>query len=125
MYGEKTMPFVKDDPNINRKGRGTGESLINPKSLSNAENREIDMRKTLRKLKPLNNKAISVLAKLLDDESTTEATKVKISVFIMKVYQEMMDDLDKPINNKASEDSDDEEFDNTPTVSFKVINGGN
>lgn len=118
------MPFEKGDKNINRKGRGTGRDLVNPKSLSNAENRELDMRKTLRKLKPLNNKAISVLAKLLDDESTTEAAKIKISAFIMKVYQEMMDDLDKPLNSQASEDKDDEDFDDTPAVSFKVINGG-
>lgn len=118
------MPFVKGDENINRKGRPQAKDLVNPKSLSNAENRELDMRKTLRKLKPLNNKAISVLAKLLDDESTTEAAKIKISAFIMKVYQEMMDDLDKPLNNQASEDKDDEDFDDTPAVSFKVINGG-
>lgn len=118
------MPFEKGDERINRNGRPQAKDLVNPKSLSNAENRELDMRKTLRKLKPLNNKAISVLAKLLDDEGTTEAAKIKISAFIMKVYQEMMDDLDKPINNQASENKDDEDFDDTPAVSFKVINGG-
>ncbi len=31
------MPFVKYDPNINRKGRGNGESLVNPKSLTGTE----------------------------------------------------------------------------------------
>ena len=34
------MPFVKDDSNINRKGRGTGEVLVNPKSLTGTEYRE-------------------------------------------------------------------------------------
>lgn len=118
------MPFVKDDPNINRKGRGNGESLVNPKSLTGTEYREKEFKQILRRLKPLNNKALKVFTDMLEDEKTTEATKVKVAVFIMKTYQDMMDDLYKPINNKASEDKDDEDFDDTPAVSFKVINGG-
>ena len=121
------MPFVKGDENINRKGRGLAKDLVNPKSLSNAENGELDMRKTLRRLKPLNNKAITVLAKMLDDDATTEAAKIKISAFIMKVYQEMMDDLDKPEKLSRIEDKDDTEEDDkepTPIISFKVMNGG-
>ena len=121
------MPFVKGDENINRKGRGLAKDLVNPKSLSNAENGELDMRKTLRRLKPLNNKAITVLAKMLDDDATTEAAKIKISAFIMKVYQEMMDDLDKPEKLSRIEDKDDTEEDEkepTPIISFKVMNGG-
>ena len=43
-------------------------------------------------------------------------------MFIMKVYQEMMDDLDKPVINKA--DDIVEEDDDTPVVSLKVLNGG-
>lgn len=121
------MPFVKGDENINRKGRGLAKDLVNPKSLSNAENRELDMRKTLRRLKPLNNKAITVLAKMLDDDATTEAAKIKISAFIMKVYQEMMDDLDKPEKLSRIEDKDEqdeEEKEPAPIISFKVMNGG-
>ena len=121
------MPFCKDDENINRKGRPLAKDLVNPKSLTNAENRELDMRKTLRRLKPLNNKAITVLAKMLDDDATTEAAKIKISAFIMKVYQEMMDDLDKPEKLSRIEDRDETEEDEkepTPIISFKVMNGG-
>ena len=122
------MPFCKNDENINRKGRPLAKDLVNPKSLTNAENRELDMRKTLRRLKPLNNKAITVLAKMLDDDTTTEAAKIKISAFIMKVYQEMIDDLDKPEKLSRIEDRDekeeDEEKEPTPIISFKVMNGG-
>ena len=121
------MPFCKGDENINRKGRPLAKDLVNPKSLTNAENRELDMRKTLRRLKPLNNKAITVLAKMLDDDTTTEAAKIKISAFIMKVYQEMMDDLDKPEKLSRIEDRDETEEDEkepTPIISFKVMNGG-
>ena len=121
------MPFCKDDENINRKGRPLAKDLVNPKSLTNAENRELDMRKTLRRLKPLNNKAITVLAKMLDDDATTEAAKIKISAFIMKVYQEMMDDLDKPEKLSRIEDRDETEEDEkqpAPIISFKVMNGG-
>ena len=121
------MPFCKGDENINRKGRPLAKDLVNPKSLTNSENRELDMRKTLRRLKPLNNKAITVLAKMLDDDATTEAAKIKISAFIMKVYQEMMDDLDKPEKLSRIEDRDETEEDEkepTPIISFKVMNGG-
>ena len=118
------MPFVKDDPNINRKGRGTGESLVNPKSLTGTEYREKEFKQILRRLKPLNNKALKVFTDMLEDEKTTEATKVKVAVFIMKTYQDMMDDLYKPVNAGGS--SDDEDQDDkplAPIISFNVREG--
>lgn len=115
------MPFVKDDPNINRKGRGTGESLVNPKSLTGTEYREKEFKQILRRLKPLNNKALKVFTDMLEDEKTTEATKVKVAVFIMKTYQDMMDDLYKPVNASA-EVADDKEEVLAPIISFKVQN---
>ena len=42
------MAFVKGQSG-NPHGRPQAKDLVNPKSLSNAENRELDMRKTLRK----------------------------------------------------------------------------
>ena len=50
------MPFVKDDPNINRNGRGTGESLVNPKYVSGNALREKEFKQILRRLKPLTTK---------------------------------------------------------------------
>lgn len=118
------MPFEKGDPNINRKGRGNGERLVNPKSLTGTEYREKEFKQILRRLKPLNNKALKVFTDMLESESTTEATKVKVAVFIMKTYQDMMDDLYKPVN--ASGKSDDEDQDDkplAPIISFNVREG--
>jgi len=112
------MPFVKGQSG-NPKGRGTGESLVNPKSLSGTEYREKEFKQILRRLKPLNNKALKVFTDMLEDEKTTEATKVKVAVFIMKTYQDMMDDLYKPISSSV-EVGEDKEDSLAPIISFKV-----
>lgn len=117
------MPFVKDDPNINRKGRGTGKDLVNPKSLTGTEYREKEFKQILRRLKPLNNKALKVFTDMLEDEKTTEATKVKVAVFIMKTYQDMMDDLYKPVNGGNSDGDDQDDKPLAPIISFKVAEG--
>jgi len=115
------MPFEKGDERINRNGRPQAKDLVNPKSLSGTEYREKEFKQILRRLKPLNNKALKVFTDMLDDEKTTEATKVKVAVFIMKTYQDMMDDLYKPINSSA-EVADDKEETLAPIISFKVQN---
>jgi len=114
------MPFEKGQSG-NPKGRGTGESLVNPKSLSGTEYREKEFKQILRRLKPLNGKALRKLDELIEAESTTEATKMKAIVFIMKTYQDMMDDLYKPISSSA-EVADDKEETLAPIISFKVQN---
>ena len=114
------MPFVKGQSG-NPKGRGTGESLVNHKSLTGTEYREKEFKQILRRLKPLNNKALKVFTDMLEDEKTTEATKVKVAVFIMKTYQDMMDDLYKPVNASA-EVTDDKEETLAPIISFRVQN---
>mgnify|MGYP003403200439 CR=1 FL=1 len=119
------MPFVKDDPNINRKGRGTGKDLVNPKSLTGTEYREKEFKQILRRLKPLNGKALRKLDEMIDAESTTEASRLKAIVFIMKTYQDMMDDLYKPVNASGSSDGDDQDDKPlAPIISFKVKEGG-
>lgn len=124
MYGEKTMPFVKGDANINLRGRPQAKDLVNPKSLTGTEYREKEFKQILRRLKPLNNKALKVFTDMLEDEKTTEATKVKVAVFIMKTYQDMMDDLYKPVNASGSSDGDDQEDKPlAPIISFKVAEG--
>ena len=112
------MPFVKGQSG-NPKGRGTGKDLVNPKSLTGTEYREKEFKQILRRLKPLNGKALRKLDEMIDDESTTEASRLKAIVFIMKTYQDMMDDLYKPINNSVDVVEDKEES-LAPIISFKV-----
>jgi len=114
------MPFEKGKSG-NPNGRPNAKDLVNPKSLSGTEYREKEFKQILRRLKPLNNKALKVFTDMLEDEKTTEATKVKVAVFIMKTYQDMMDDLYKPVNTSA-EVADDKEEVLAPIISFKVQN---
>ena len=117
------MPFVKGKSG-NPQGRGSARDLVNPKSLTGTEYREKEFKQILRRLKPLNNKALKVFTDMLEDEKTTEATKVKVAVFIMKTYQDMMDDLYKPVNASSISDGDDQEDKPlAPIISFKVAEG--
>lgn len=116
------MPFVKNDPNINRKGRGTGKDLVNPKSLTGEEIREKELKQILRRMKPLNNKALNKIGEMLESETTTEAGRIKLSVFVIKTYQDMMDDLYKPVNGSSSDNEDQDDFEEAPTFSLKVVN---
>ena len=117
------MPFVKGDANINRQGRPQAKDLVNPKSLTGTEYREKEFKQILRRLKPLNNKALKVFTDMLEDEKTTEATIVNVAVFIMKTYQDMMDDLYKPVNGGSSDIDDQDDKPLAPIISFKVAEG--
>lgn len=116
------MPFVKGQSG-NSAGRPPADKLVNPKSISGTEHREKEFKQILRRLKPLNNKALKVFTDMLEDENTTEATKVKVAVFIMKTYQDMMDDLYKPVNGGNSESDDQDDKPLAPIISFKVADG--
>lgn len=112
------MPFEKGKSG-NPQGRPNAKDLVNPKSLSGTEYREKEFKQILRRLKPINSKALRKLDEMIDDESTTEASRLKAIVFVMKTYQDMMDDLYKPINNNTDAVEDKEES-LAPIISFKV-----
>lgn len=120
------MPFIEGDKNINRSGRPKADRLVNPKSVSKETLREKELKQILRRVKPLNNKALDKIQTLLEDDSTTESGKIKLAVFLMKTYQDIIDELYAPVVAKVDDKDEDDEKDKetTPTVSFKMIQGG-
>lgn len=116
------MPF-KSGKSGNPNGRPKADQLVNPKSVSGEAIREKELKKILRRLAPLNNKALLKAEQLLDADNTTEAGKIKLMVFFMKTYQDILDDLYKPVYGKdnLSDDNDEEKDDLSPIVQFKVL----
>ena len=119
----RIMPFCKGDENINRKGRGLAKDLVNPKSISGNELRIQDFKQMLRRLKPLNKKALTWIEKMLDDENTTEQTRMRLIALILKEYQTLMNEVYKPEKLEGN-DVDKDELDLAPIVQFTVQKKG-
>lgn len=115
------MPFAKGDININRNGRGTGKDLVNPKSVSGNELREQEFKQILRRLKPLTKKALTKLEVLIDDDATTENTRMRAIAFVLKEYELLMNEVYKPENGKDSNDTDKDDLNTSPIVSLRVV----
>lgn len=113
------MPFIKGQSG-NIHGRPNGKGLVNPKSVSGNDLREQEFKQILRRLKPLTKKAMTKLEHLLDDEKTTENTKMRAIAFIIKEYELLMNEVYKPINSK-DDDVDKDELNLAPLVSLKVL----
>lgn len=118
------MPFEKGQSG-NPAGRPTADRLVNPKSVSGPELREQEFKQILRRLKPLTKKAMLGLENILDAENTSEATRMKAIVFIMKEYEILINEVYKPVVSRNGSDEDDEvdkdELSPAPIVSFKVV----
>ena len=113
------MPFVKGDININRQGRPTADRLVNPTSLTKTEVREKEFKQILRRLKPINNKIIAEFEKMFMDDNTTEASRIKIGVFLLKTYTDMIDDVYKVEGNRDDEDKDELNQSKAPIIMFE------
>ena len=117
------MPFVKGKSG-NPQGRGSGKDLVNPKSVSGNELREQEFKQILRRLKPLTKKALTKLEVLIDDEATTENTRMRAIAFVLKEYELLMNEVYKPVNTSGISDGDDQEDKPlSPIISFKVVEG--
>ena len=117
------MPFAKGKSG-NPQGRGSGKDLVNPKSVSGNELREQEFKQILRRLKPLTKKALTKLEVLIDDEATTENTRMRAIAFVLKEYELLMNEVYKPVNGGSISDGDDQEDKPlAPIISFKVAEG--
>ena len=120
------MPFEKGQSG-NPNGRPTADRLVNPKSISGEELRDREFKQILRRLKPLTKKAMLRLEDLLDAKDTSEATRMKAIAFVLKEYENLMNEVYEPVYSGKSQDDEvdkDEVETNRPIVSFKVLNGG-
>ena len=117
------MPFVKGKSG-NISGRPTADKLVNPKSVSGNELREQEFKQILRRLKPLTKKALTKLEVLIDDEATTENTRMRAIAFVLKEYELLMNEVYKPENGGSiSDDEDQEDKPLAPIISFNVREG--
>lgn len=122
------MPFVKNDPttgfkdgNVNRSGRPRAEDLVNPKSVRESEIREQEFKAILRKLKPLNKKALAKLHVILDDEKATEATKMKAIAFVLGMYKDLMNEVYLKKEDEEDKEVDKDELNPAPVFSLRMI----
>lgn len=119
------MPFQAGQSG-NPNGRPTADRLVNPKSVSGAELREKEFKQQLRRLKPLTNKAIEKLGHMIESEGTSENNRLKAIVFVIKTYDDLINEVYKPVISKSdmegSNVEDDEEQEPAPIVSLRVVN---
>jgi gas vesicle protein len=87
----------------NPNGRPNGRDLVNPKSVSGNELREQEFKQILRRLKPLTKKALTKLEVLIDDDATTENTRMRAIAFVLKEYEHLMTEVYKHENGKDSD----------------------
>lgn len=84
------MPFVKADPNINRKGRALGTSN---KAMSKRDIKERELMSLLRKVKPHMSAAIGTAVGVMGNREATHMNQLKASLMILNFYKTLMDDM--------------------------------
>lgn len=112
------MTFAKGDTRINRAGRPLTKDEEKPtnKSLRNKAFMQL-----LRKFAPLQSKAVQTAVKIMDNETSSEAGRLKASALIIATYQQLL----KETYNYVYDSDDAEEIqvtDNKPVFSLRMIN---
>lgn len=114
------MPFSKDDPNINRSGRIAKDHKPTAKELKQKEFMTL-----LRRLKPLMGKSIGAAYKIMENEDSTEASKLKAAALLLGLYKDLVKEVyDQSIKVEDLVDSDAQEIEeskNAPVFSLTVI----
>lgn len=117
------MPFVKGVSG-NPQGRArANEKFHERKEQTPKEIKDKEFKQILRRLKPLNTKAISKFEEMLTADSTSEAGRIKVAAFILKTYTDLMNDVyttDSKNNNNNNEE-DDKPQEQGALISFKRV----
>jgi hypothetical protein len=84
------MPFVKADPNINRKGRALGTSN---KAMSKRDIKERELISLVRKVKPHVATAIARAVSIMGNNEAAHANQLKAAVLILQQYRDLVKDI--------------------------------
>lgn len=118
------MPFIKDDPRINRSGRiPKKDSISEEEPRTNRQKKDKEFHALLRKLKPHMSSAIVVAAKILNKEDATDLTRLKAATLLLDVYRKTVIDSyeDEEITSNDNPNQEVEE-DKVPVLSLRVVN---
>ena len=88
---------------------GRPKSTLPKKQKTKREQGENDLHSILRRLKPLNTKAILKLEDVLNSDKSSEAGKIKVAAFIMRETQNLINQL---YIESIEENVDDDDEDN-------------
>lgn len=112
------MPFVKDDPRINRSGRPTDDERFAKKT--NRELRQRELLLLLRKFKPHVASAVMRAVDVMDDKEAAHQNQLKAATIILDNYRKLVIDL-----YGDDVDGDEEgvpvQEENKPIFSMKVV----
>ena len=111
------MPFEKNDPNINRKGRPIPERLEKP---TRKQLKDRELLSLLRKLKPHVANAVMRAANIMDNKDAAHQNQLKAATIILDAYRKLNldlygDDVD------GSEEGEPIQQDNKPLFSLTVV----
>ena len=106
------MPFIKNDPNINREGR------IRPKTeLKPSEIRSQELLSLLRKIKPHMSKAIMTAAEIMNKEEAAEASRLRACTILLDAYRDLLQD----VYDDDSQDVEEIQESAKPAFSLRMI----
>ena len=110
------MAFVKGVS-----GNPAGRSrVLDADKPTNRSNRTKELLILVRKLKPIQSKAIQAAVNILDNKDASENGKLRSAALIIQTYKELLKDLYNPLYD--SEESEELQQDNKPVFSLKIIN---
>jgi hypothetical protein len=100
------------DPNINSNGRPKTEG-----KLTRREIKEKELMNLLRKFNPLRAQAVAVAGRIMNNEKSSEASRLKACSIILENCKELLDKV------YAGNDDEDGELiqDNTPKTAFSLV----